>query len=129
SPGLVASWRWRTRSDRDCASFRTHPAVRPSSPPLRLISSIHTSPATLWIAEVGPSGPVSDSVLPMRTGCCACATEMASDSAAASVMDFMLAPPPRTGVYCPYANAMSLAQSGNPTAAADRHHAPALAPR
>src|SRR5258707_986421 len=55
------------------------------------------------MADVGPSGPVSDSVLPMRTGCCACTREAARASATALKIVFMLAPPPRTGVWTIYA--------------------------
>src|SRR4029453_17691056 len=41
---------------------------RPRKPLRLLICSTEISPAILWIVEVAASGPVSASVLPMRTG-------------------------------------------------------------
>src|SRR5438874_1692541 len=67
------------------------------------------------------SGPVSGSVLPMRTGL-PCARSVpgsaiveSSAPPAASARRrsiLMLAPPQDQGVYCPYANALSIVKSG-----------------
>ena len=71
---------------------------------------MNASIATFWIAPAGASGPVRDSVLPIRTGFCACTDVPTHSSAAASAarqMKFMLLLL-WSGVYCALANTLSM---------------------
>ena len=78
------SYRLRVTSGLDWSSRTIHSTGRPSRPFDLFNSSTYTSPAILWSSAVGPRGPVSASVLPIRIGWPAGAAATGSTGASTS---------------------------------------------